>query len=125
MESNWDIMSPVFNRSKLIMLNDSELNYELNVPVCRKKLTCAVIASFQECLKGELHYKQQTFFIFTAGSGEESTVSLKHIAFYVCVVAFDYAFPLLAWNYMVMLFLQAGLMHHGSLFEFACAHACA
>lgn len=58
-------------------------------------------------------------------SGVESTVSLKHIAFYVCVIACYDAFPLLAWSSMVTLFLQAGLMHHGSLFEFACAHACA
>lgn len=46
-------------------------------------------------------------------------------AFYMCVIACDDAFPLLAWSSMGTLFLQAGLMHHGSLFEFACAHACA
>lgn len=61
---------------------------------------------------------------FLVGSGEESTVSLKTYLLF-CVCDCDDAFSLLACGSMIALFLQPGVMHHGRLFEFACAHACA
>lgn len=42
-EKTWEMMLPVFNRNKFIVLNDSNLIINLNVPICsQKKLTYAV-----------------------------------------------------------------------------------